>query len=57
MFSQTYVELHLFCDFAKTGHLVGPGGQDESGQSSQVSGSTQVSRQQRVTHDDVATQD
>lgn len=44
-------------NLAKTGHLVGPGGQDKSGQSREVSGSTQVSRQQSVTHDDVAAQD
>lgn len=39
------------------GHLAGPGGQHESGQRCQVSGSAQVSGQQSVTHDDVAAQD
>lgn len=39
------------------GHLGGPGGQDQSGQRRQVSGSTQVSRQQDVTHDDVVAQE
>lgn len=36
------------------GHLGGAGGEDESGQGGQVSGSVQVVGQQSVTHDDVA---
>lgn len=39
------------------GHLRGPGGQDESRQSGQVSRSAEVGGQQSVTHDDVAAQD
>ena len=43
-----------FC--SPIGHLVGASGQDESGQRRQISRSTQVSRQESVTHDDVAAQ-
>lgn len=38
------------------GHLGGTSGEDESGQTGQVSGLVQVVRQQSVTHDDVAPQ-